>query len=138
MSHTDFLTNFETALLKLLAANTVLASYKWTTWDSDGSVKLPRGFIELEGSRDVEESPLYRVVVTITLEGKPRRQKMSSVAYELETLMSDNALCANLQALTSLVWYFGNMAENTNVKRKIDGNTRKIVYTCTLFAGPRV
>ena len=138
MSHTDFLTNFETALLKLLTANTVLASYTWEVWDSDKTVKRPRGVIELEATRDLEESPIFKVMVTITLEGKPKKQKMSSVAYELETVMSDNALCANLQALTSLVWYFGHMAENTDIKRRIEGDIRKVIGTCTIFAGPRV
>ncbi|SRR6266478_1409028 len=138
MTYSDFLTNVEEALLRVIASNTMLHEYNINRWDSDKEVKLPRVNVELDATRDVEHSPLFRIGVIITLEGKPRRQKLSGAQYELESLMGDDALCPMLQLHTDKVFYYGNAAEQIRIQRRIDGDIRKLVLSCNIYAGPQV
>jgi hypothetical protein len=139
MSHPSFLNNVETDLLKLIGANDILKQYHWETWDSDKKVTLPRGYIELGWRVSVELSPLRQVDIEITLEGRPKKQKLSAVSYELESLMCDDALCStNLPAVTEAVQYYDSAAEDTEVQRRIEGDLRKLILICRIFAAPTV
>ena len=138
MAYNSFLNNFEDALLKLLQTNLILKQYNWQQWDSDAQVELPRGYIELGQRRDVEHAPLFEVIIKMTLEGKPKTAPISQAEYELETLMCDTALCASLTALSDKVEFYGEAAEEVTVERRIQGDLRKIIFTCKLYAGPTV
>lgn len=92
MADYDFLTNVETAFLKIFAANAVLDAYNWQRWDSDVELKLPRGVLGLRARIDPEETPYRRVEVAIRLEGRPKRHKLSVVMHEMwSVLQSTNA-----------------------------------------------
>jgi hypothetical protein len=89
MVDVDFLTNVETAFLTVFAANPLLVQYNWQRWDSDDQLEVPRGVIGLRSRRDPEETPYHRIDVSVRLEGRPKRQKLSVVMNELVKLLTN-------------------------------------------------
>lgn len=87
MPEVDFLTNVESAFLKLFTNNPLLNEYSWARWDSDEEMKLPAATLGLRARRDPDETPYHRVDVSLRLEGRPKKQKLSTVMNEIITVL---------------------------------------------------
>ena len=132
---TDFLTNVETAFLKIVAANTILKAYNWQRWDSDNPVRLPRGVIELSARQDPDESPIHRVQFDITFEGKPKRQKLSVVMHELKALL-ETTTTTDLKTASGSTVHFYNKAESVSMDTPIRDELRNWTLSFALYALP--
>jgi hypothetical protein len=111
----DFLTNVESTLLTTLTANALLNEYNWQRWDSDEQVQLPRGVLGLRARRDPEESPYHRIDVIIKFEGRPKKQKLSTVMNELLSVLkntSPNDLTLNSNNTVTFIGKAINIAED--------------------------
>ena len=136
MPQVDFLTNVETAFLSLFADDGVLKNYNWEKWDSDKELKLPRGYLQLSAHPD-DETAYYRVTITVTFEGRPRKAKLSVVMAALKTLLETKSNSDLKSASSDTVTFLGH-AIAVNEDRRIAGGLRTWMFSFTIYAVPMV
>lgn len=88
MPELDFLTNVESSFLNVFMADPMLKQYNWKRWDSDEEKELPRAALGLRSRRDPDETPYHRIEVTLKIEGRPKRLKLSAVMNEVIKVLS--------------------------------------------------
>lgn len=134
----DFLSNAQDAFIQLFKNNGVLKEYNWEDWDSDKEVKMPRGRMNMSADQEIEHSPLYMLKPEIMLEGKPKRQKLSAVMYQLHQLLNRDDLHTLLNAQANGTITFYNAAEKLSIQQTIEGDIRRRTITFLIAAGVSV
>jgi hypothetical protein len=137
MPASDFLTNVETAWLKVINANSILNKYNWQRWDSDIEVKLPRGTVSVSSRIDPEESAYHRVQTTFTFEGRPKKQKLSVVVNEFKTLL-ETLDASDLDAASGNTIHIIGKANVVSEDRRVIAGLRVWSYSFVLYAVPMV
>ncbi len=134
----DPLTNCADAFIKLIQTDTLASVYNWTEWDSDAPKAMPRGYINIEFTAStVEAGGPISANVEMVLEGKPKRQKLSSVMGEIFGLFTDPALHRKLNALTTAIQFY-RQAENLSISQRIEGIDRVIRFRFTIQILPLI
>jgi hypothetical protein len=136
MAQVDFLTNVETAFLSLFAADEVLKLYNWERWDSDKELRLPRGYLQLSAQPD-DETAYYRVTVTVTFEGKPKKSKLSVVMGSLKSLLESKNNTDLDTASGDKVKFIGK-GITVREDRRVAGGLRTWMFTFAIYAVPMV
>ena len=135
MPDVDFLTNVESAFLSVFAANPILGKYNWQRWDSDEQLELPRGVLGLRARRDPEETPYHRIEVSVRLEGRSKRQKLSVVMREMVDLLQNMGDGDLSSASNNKVTFIGK-AVNVSEDRPIAQGLRTWTVNFVIYAVP--
>jgi hypothetical protein len=121
----DFLTNCADCFIKLFQSDSIVASYPWTEWDSDAPVQMPRGFLNIQSDSSlIDAFAPQSVRVEVVLEGKPKRQKLSAVAGQLQGLLMNPKLHNVLNSYANGSVQFFYCAESMTVRQSIEGDLR--------------
>jgi hypothetical protein len=136
MPQVDFLTNVETAFISLFAADDVLKYYNWERWDSDKELRIPRGYIQLSAQPD-DETAYYKVTVTVTFEGRPKKSKLSVVMGALKSLLESKSNTDLNTASSDTVKFLG---KGITIKedRRVAGGLRTWMFSFSIYAVPMV
>lgn len=137
MPQEDFLTNVETAFLKLFAANAILGAYNWARWDDDTEAELPRGIMNLSAVRDPEDTPYHKIQVSMRFEGRPKKQKLSVVVNELKDLL-ETANTTDLDTASGNTVKFMGRALSVAQTRIVEGGLRHWTFTFVIYGLPMV
>ncbi len=133
MPAADFLENVETAWLKVIQDNAILAVYNWERWDSDVEMKLPRGRVNLQARTDPDETPYQRVETSFVFEGRPKKQKLSVIMNELKTLLQTLDADDLYVASGNTVKFLG-LAVGVNESRQVQSGLRVWTLTFAIYA----
>lgn len=136
MAQVDFLTNVETAFISLFAADDVLKLYNWERWDSDKELRMPRGYIQLSAQPD-DETAYYRVTVTVTFEGRPKKSKLSVVMGALRSLL-ETKNNNDLNAASGDTVKFIGKGISVKEDRRVAGGLRTWIFTFAIYVVPMV
>ncbi len=129
----DFLENVETAWLKVIQDNAILAVYNWERWDSDKQLELPRGRVNLQARTDPDETPYQRVETSFVFEGRPKKQKLSVIMNELKTLLQTLEADDLYVASGNTVKFIGK-AVSINENRQVQGGLRVWTLSFAVYA----
>jgi len=133
----DFLTNVETAFLKVFTADSVLKEYNWERWDSDQTVELPRATLGLSARRDPEDTPYHRIEAVIRFEGRPKKQKMTAIVNQLKDVL-ETINTADLDTASGNTVQFMGHAITVNENRSIVEGLRVWMFAFVIYGLPMV
>jgi hypothetical protein len=133
MTTNDFLTNVETAFLKLFQLDPALKALNWQSWDNNADVTLPRGTIAINAKQTFPQARLYEINVEVNLDAAPLDQKLSQAFFALQRLIEYIDLSSQLNTYTTLV-NFNTPVENVELRQTIEGDMRRRSVTFSIFA----
>jgi len=130
----DFLSNVESAFLKLFQINPALSALNWQTWDSDADVTLPRATISLSAKQAFPQARLYEIQVEINLDAAPKDQKLSQGFFALQRLVEYIDLPSQLNSYSTGLVNFNAPIENAEIRQTIEGDIRRRSISFSIFA----
>ena len=134
MTTNDFLTNVETAFLKLFQLDPNLKALNWQAWDSNADVVLPRATLTLSAKQTFPSARLYEINVEVNLDSAPLDQRLNQAFFALQRLLEYVDLPSQLNLYAPGTVNFNAPIENVELKQTIEGDVRRRSVSFTIFA----
>lgn len=124
------------AIILLMKEDAVAREYRWEEWDSDVDLRLPRASITMTAEGELSYGDVFMVTPTITLEGRPRKAKLSTAMFRIHRICTAANLHELLEARAGGTVRFYQRAERFNLRQSITGSIRQRQISFSIAAAP--